>query len=58
MVKSLSTLIYRWRIILHDMLVVPVAWFGAYWLRFNLENIPEIFMVGAVAALPVVRDLL
>jgi FlaA1/EpsC-like NDP-sugar epimerase len=54
MVKSLSTLIYRWRIILHDMLVVPVAWFGAYWLRFNLENIPEIFMVGAVAALPVV----
>jgi FlaA1/EpsC-like NDP-sugar epimerase len=54
MVKSLSTLIYRWRIILHDMLVVPVAWFGAYWLRFNLESIPEIFMVGAVAALPVV----
>lgn len=54
MVKSLSTLIYRWRIILHDMLVVPVAWFGAYWLRFNLENIPEIFMVGAIAALPVV----
>ncbi|MFT5612203.1 MAG: FlaA1/EpsC-like NDP-sugar epimerase [Polaribacter sp.] len=54
MVKSLSTLIYRWRIILHDMLVVPAAWFGAYWLRFNLEDIPEVFMVGAVTALPVV----
>lgn len=54
MVKSLSRLIYRWRIILHDMLVVPAAWFGAYWLRFNLEDIPEIFLVGAVTALPVV----
>jgi len=54
MVKSLSTLIYRWRIILHDMLVIPVAWLGAYWLRYNLEIIPEQFLIGAVYALPVV----
>ena len=47
-------LVYRWRIILHDMLVIPVAWFAAYWLRYNLEAIPEIFLLNAWAALPVV----
>ena len=25
----------------HDITMVPLAWFGAYWLRFNLETIPE-----------------
>ncbi|MFT5572078.1 MAG: FlaA1/EpsC-like NDP-sugar epimerase [Cryomorphaceae bacterium] len=47
-------LVYRRRIILHDMLVIPVAWFAAYWLRYNLEAIPEIFLLSAWAALPVV----
>jgi FlaA1/EpsC-like NDP-sugar epimerase len=47
-------LVYRWRIILHDMLVIPAAWFAAYWLRYNLEAIPEIFLLSAWAALPVV----
>ena len=54
MVKSLSTLIYRWRIVLHDMLVIPIAWFAAYWLRYNLEAIPQQFLLSAVASLPVV----
>ncbi|MBX2849730.1 MAG: polysaccharide biosynthesis protein [Acidiferrobacterales bacterium] len=54
MVKSFGNLIYRWRIILHDMVVIPVAWFGAYWLRYNLEEIPEQFLYSAVYALPVV----
>lgn len=54
MVKSLTTLIYRWRIVLHDMLVIPLAWLGAYWLRYNLEAIPDIFLQSAVFALPVV----
>ena len=54
MVKSISNLIYRWRIILHDMFVIPVAWFGAYWLRYNLEEIPQEFLYSAVYALPVV----
>ncbi|MGW8310394.1 MAG: polysaccharide biosynthesis protein, partial [Thiogranum sp.] len=26
--------------ILHDMSMIPVAWLGAYWLRFNLGAIP------------------
>lgn len=57
MVRSLSTLVYRWRIILHDMLVIPMAWFGAYWLRYNLEAIPEQFLLSAVYSLPVVMSV-
>ena len=39
---------------MHDMIIIPVAWFGAYWLRYNLEEIPEQFLYSAVYALPVV----
>jgi len=27
--------------IFHDLLMIPVAWIGSYWLRFNLGAIPE-----------------
>jgi len=27
-------------VISYDACMIPVAWFGAYWLRFNLELIP------------------
>lgn len=28
----------------HDALMIPIAWFGAFWLRFNLEGVPlELF---------------
>jgi len=54
MIRSIQTLIYRWRIILHDMLMIPLAWMGAYWLRFNLETVPDIFLQSAIYALPVV----
>ena len=54
MFKLLTTSIYRWRIVLHDMLIIPVAWIGAYWLRYNLEVIPEQYLLSAISALPVV----
>ncbi len=54
MIKSISSLVYRWRIILHDVMVIPLAWLGAYWLRFNLEPVPDIFFKSAIYALPVV----
>lgn len=54
MLKSLTTLLYRWRIVLHDIAVIPIAWMGAYWLRYNLDTIPPEFMQGAIMALPVV----
>jgi FlaA1/EpsC-like NDP-sugar epimerase len=36
----------------HDLLMVPVAWLTAYWLRFNLGTIPPEFLDGALRALP------
>ena len=41
-------------VFLHDLAVVPVAWFGAYWLRFNLGEIPPEFMDAALGWLPLV----
>jgi FlaA1/EpsC-like NDP-sugar epimerase len=38
----------------HDLLMVPIAWFGAYWLRFNLDDIPEGFFHQALMLLPIV----
>ena len=38
----------------HDLLIVPIAWFGAYWLRFNLSFIPEVFFERAVDIVPIV----
>ncbi|VAX08678.1 UDP-N-acetylglucosamine 4,6-dehydratase [hydrothermal vent metagenome] len=39
-------------VFLHDLVMVPVAWFCAYWLRFNLGVIPETYLERAVAVLP------
>jgi FlaA1/EpsC-like NDP-sugar epimerase len=38
----------------HDLVMVPVAWMLAYWLRFNLGQIPTFFLEGALMALPLV----
>ncbi len=38
----------------HDLLAIPVAWFGAYWLRFNLESIPDSPLSSALTVLPAV----
>lgn len=40
--------------IFHDILMIPLAWFGAYWLRFNLDGIPESALTTAVFMFPVV----
>lgn len=38
----------------HDLVMIPIAWFAAYYLRFNLGAIPEIYLKQAVAILPLV----
>jgi FlaA1/EpsC-like NDP-sugar epimerase len=38
----------------HDLLMIPCAWFGAYWLRFNLEAIPLTILEQSVRMLPLV----
>ncbi|MDT8388519.1 MAG: nucleoside-diphosphate sugar epimerase/dehydratase [Thiogranum sp.] len=40
--------------ILHDLAMIPVAWFGAYWLRFNLGPIPQGHLDLAITYLAVV----
>ena len=40
--------------IAHDLLMIPVAWLGAFWLRFNLESIPADFLDQALLLLPVI----
>ncbi|MFB1487202.1 MULTISPECIES: polysaccharide biosynthesis protein [unclassified Thiocapsa] len=36
----------------HDLLMIPVAWIAAYWLRFNLGRIPPEFVDSALTSLP------
>ncbi|WP_242445531.1 hypothetical protein [Chromatium okenii] len=31
---------------IHDVLTIPASWLLAYWLRFNLDQIPPEFMSG------------
>lgn len=36
----------------HDLLMISIAWYGAFWLRFNLEHIPPVFLHEANFVLP------
>ena len=38
----------------HDLLMIPAAWLGALWLRFNLGVIPEDILAQAFQLLPVI----
>lgn len=38
----------------HDLVMVPIAWFAAYWLRFNLHEIPQNHLDGAITLIPLV----
>ncbi len=37
--------------------MIPIAWIGAYWLRFNLETIPEAFWQVCLFLLPIIMVL-
>lgn len=41
-------------VILHDICIIPIAWFAAFWLRFNLDGIPtDALNVAVIFLLPV-----
>ncbi|WP_245395051.1 polysaccharide biosynthesis protein [methane-oxidizing endosymbiont of Gigantopelta aegis] len=42
----------RTTVFIHDFLMVPVAWLGAYWIRFNLQEIPVNYWDSALTYLP------
>lgn len=52
--EQLRYLQSRWLVLLHDVLMIPIAWLSAYWLRYNLGMVPEIFLKQAVVLLPIV----
>ena len=43
--------------LLHDLLMIPVAWLGAYWLRFDFGDVPERYVHQALVALVLVVPL-
>jgi FlaA1/EpsC-like NDP-sugar epimerase len=44
----------RWAVLAHDFLMIPAAWLVAYWLRYNLGQIPDHFLKQAYVLLPLV----
>lgn len=44
MIPFLGKLHNRLIVILHDLLMIPVAWLGAYWLRFDVSQIQGQFL--------------
>ena len=42
---------------IHDLFGVAIAWFGAYWLRFNLEAIPGPVLSQAAELFPLIAVL-
>lgn len=52
--RFLNRLRSRGGVIAYDLLAIPAAWLGAYWLRFNLDTIPAAFLAQAAAMLPVI----
>ncbi len=41
-------------VFVHDLVMIPIAWMGAFWLRFDLGLIPDRFFSAAVGNLPIV----
>jgi FlaA1/EpsC-like NDP-sugar epimerase len=38
----------------HDLCMIPLAWLGAYWLRFNMGVVPDEYLRPAIELLPIV----
>jgi len=49
---SMRSYYRRLVLILLDIIMVPIAWYGAYWLRFNLDLIPKQELLYATYLLP------
>ena len=49
-------MMFRWRspmgAFVHDLVMIPIAWYLAYWVRFNLGTVPEYMLEKATIVLP------
>ncbi len=48
-----NPIINRIIVVVHDIAMIAIAWFAAYWLRFNLGHIPHHNLHQADAILPI-----
>ncbi len=55
--EFLGRLRNRWKVLIHDACMIPLAWLGAYWLRFNMDTIPSIFLDEALDLIPLVMAI-
>ena len=54
MIRLVRRLRTRTAAFVHDLCMVPLAWLGAFYLRFNLDTTPAIYMEQALRLLPAV----
>jgi FlaA1/EpsC-like NDP-sugar epimerase len=54
MQDMLSKIRVRTAIFIHDLFWAAIAWMGAYWLRLNLSEVPDIEWTASLRWLPVV----
>jgi FlaA1/EpsC-like NDP-sugar epimerase len=52
MQKLIKIVKTRLTVLLFDIVMIPVAWYGAYWLRFNLGIIPKEILLHAHQVFP------
>jgi FlaA1/EpsC-like NDP-sugar epimerase len=51
--RSLATFRSRFAALTHDLVMIPVAWIGSYWLRFNMESLPDVYWRQSLLLLPI-----
>jgi FlaA1/EpsC-like NDP-sugar epimerase len=54
MLSSLRLLKSRWAALVHDFIMIPVAWMLAYWIRYKIGEFPDHLMARAMHLLPLV----
>jgi FlaA1/EpsC-like NDP-sugar epimerase len=47
----------QWAALLHDGLMTPLAWFAAFWLRFNLDGFPPDNLDAAIYSLAIILPM-
>ncbi|MCK5359906.1 MAG: polysaccharide biosynthesis protein [Gammaproteobacteria bacterium] len=51
---SLRLLKTRWAALVHDVIMIPVAWMLAYWIRYKIGEYPDHLLERALDLLPLV----
>jgi len=50
---SLRLLKTRWAALAHDLVMIPIAWLLAYWIRYKIGEYPDLLFERALHLLPV-----